>query len=318
MKPQNKSLNTIKNRFTDALIEGNSKDAYACVSYILAEGWGEKLLYKKIFIESLREIGELWHDGKISISHENRATGITLDIMSRLRQNFKSTENSPLIIVTSPKTDLHVTGARMFADFLMMDGWKVDFITNQVPLFDLKKFIEQRSPDLVAISVTMDSSITECDEITSSIQNMNNPVKVIWGGPGINKCVEDSKTDYDKDENQDLLKFKIKSKYYTLKSNPDFVCCTFEYFESEKCKGFLSKFTQGSFPINLDKTLDAIGSKIRSIRISKGLSQAELAKSSSIDRAFLSSVENGKRNLSISALHKISKSLDVSLNEIMN
>ena len=68
----------------------------------------------------------------------------------------------------------------------------------------------------------------------------------------------------------------------------------------------------------MDKTLNAIGSKIKSIRISKGLSQAELAKSSSIDRAFLSSVENGKRNISVSALHKISKSLDVSLNEIMN
>ena len=68
----------------------------------------------------------------------------------------------------------------------------------------------------------------------------------------------------------------------------------------------------------MDKTLNAIGSKIRNVRISKGLSQAELAKLSSIDRAFLSSVENGKRNLSVSALHKISKSLDVSLNEIMN
>tara|TARA_B100000029_G_C17530574_1_gene943114 strand:- start:53 stop:1006 length:954 start_codon:yes stop_codon:yes gene_type:complete len=314
----NRSIINIKDRYTSSLLDGNLQDAFACVSYILAEGWGEKFLYKKIFTESLREIGEMWHNGEISISHENRASSITLELMARLRQSYIPKDNSPLVVVTTPKSDSHSTGARMFADFLLMDGWKVDFITNQVPLFDLKKFIQERLPDLVAISVTMDSSLEECDEITQSLQSEGKVPKIIWGGPAINRSIIDRTTDYEKNDEPKVLNFQIKNINYQIKSSPDFVCCTSEFFESNKCSKFLTGFHHANAKINLDQTLEGIGIKIKNVRTNLGLSQTELANMSSMDRAFLSSVENGKRNLSISALHKISDALNISINELMN
>ena len=67
---------------------------------------------------------------------------------------------------------------------------------------------------------------------------------------------------------------------------------------------------------SVDETLQKIGNNIKSLRVSKGISQQELANLASIDRAFISTIENGKRNLSVSVLHKIALNLDSNISDI--
>ena len=69
---------------------------------------------------------------------------------------------------------------------------------------------------------------------------------------------------------------------------------------------------------SFDETLLKIGNNIKMLRVNKGISQQELANLASIDRAFISTIENGKRNLSISVIHKIALSLDSNITEIFN
>ena len=142
MKLSKKTLKNTQDRYTEALLNGDSKEALICVNYFLSEGLTEIDLYNKVFSESLKIIGQMWHDKKISISHENRASGITLELMTKIRSNFNNNKpSSPIAIVTTPKSDSHIIGARMFADFLLIDGWNVDFLTNQIPVDDLVNFI---------------------------------------------------------------------------------------------------------------------------------------------------------------------------------
>lgn len=55
-----------------------------------------------------------------------------------------------------------------------------------------------------------------------------------------------------------------------------------------------------------------VGSRIRELRIDAGLSQEKLALAAELDRTYIASVENGKRNISIVNLEKIIKALDSS------
>ncbi len=48
-----------------------------------------------------------------------------------------------------------------------------------------------------------------------------------------------------------------------------------------------------------------IGNRIREIRLQIGISQEKLALASGLDRTYIASVENGKRNISIVNLEKI-------------
>ena len=58
-----------------------------------------------------------------------------------------------------------------------------------------------------------------------------------------------------------------------------------------------------------------LGQRIRALRLQKNLSQEKFALQIDMDRTYLASVESGTRNISIENIYKISKGLNVSLEE---
>ena len=63
---------------------------------------------------------------------------------------------------------------------------------------------------------------------------------------------------------------------------------------------------------------EALGKRIRFLRNQLGISQEELADRAEIDRTYITSVECGKRNISIVNIEKISKALGVTLSEFFD
>ena len=62
----------------------------------------------------------------------------------------------------------------------------------------------------------------------------------------------------------------------------------------------------------------AVGKRIRELRNKLGVSQEEFADMVGLDRTYITSVECGKRNISIVNVEKIAKALKVSLSEFFN
>jgi len=56
-----------------------------------------------------------------------------------------------------------------------------------------------------------------------------------------------------------------------------------------------------------------IGERIRKLRSTRGISQEVLAHLADLDRTYVNSVENGRRNISIENIEKLAKALDVTL-----
>lgn len=61
-----------------------------------------------------------------------------------------------------------------------------------------------------------------------------------------------------------------------------------------------------------------LGKRIKFLRNQMGISQEELADKAEIDRTYITSVECGKRNISIVNIEKISKALGVSLSKLFD
>lgn len=61
-----------------------------------------------------------------------------------------------------------------------------------------------------------------------------------------------------------------------------------------------------------------VGLRIKELRTNKKITQEICALNSGIDRTYLASVENGKRNISIINLEKICKSFNITLKEFFN
>ncbi len=60
------------------------------------------------------------------------------------------------------------------------------------------------------------------------------------------------------------------------------------------------------------------GEKIRELRLSRGLSQEELAFRSNVHRTYLSGIERGKRNPSLKNIAEIAKALGVTLSKLFS
>jgi transcriptional regulator with XRE-family HTH domain len=63
--------------------------------------------------------------------------------------------------------------------------------------------------------------------------------------------------------------------------------------------------------------LKKIGNRIKEARNSKGLSQEEVAFRADMDRAYLSEIESGLKNLSVSVLLKICKAIEIKPEDII-
>ena len=63
--------------------------------------------------------------------------------------------------------------------------------------------------------------------------------------------------------------------------------------------------------------LEAIGRNIAQLRTKKKLSQEDLCGTADIDRSYLSEIENGHKNFSITVLLKIARALEVAPEDIL-
>lgn len=64
--------------------------------------------------------------------------------------------------------------------------------------------------------------------------------------------------------------------------------------------------------------LKKLGERIKLLRKEANISQEKLAELAGLDRTYINSVENGRRNISIINIEKIAKALEISLANFFN
>jgi len=73
-----------------------------------------------------------------------------------------------------------------------------------------------------------------------------------------------------------------------------------------------------SFPIMyLMSSSKKLGENLRKLRLKKNMSQGDLATALSVDRAYISNIENGRMNPTLSTLEKIAGALGISSSELL-
>jgi len=62
---------------------------------------------------------------------------------------------------------------------------------------------------------------------------------------------------------------------------------------------------------------EKLGKNLKRIRTAKGISQGEISRKLEVDKSFVSNIENGKTNPTLSTIAKIAKAIGVSVGELM-
>ena len=60
-----------------------------------------------------------------------------------------------------------------------------------------------------------------------------------------------------------------------------------------------------------------LGQNLKNIRTKKDISQGDISRKLNMDRGSISSIENGKKNPTLSTLEKIARALDVGIDDLI-
>ena len=284
-------LTTIRDAYLLAILEGDSDAAHKAVDQGLAGGIIPTKIYLDVLMPAQIQVGLRWANGELSIPQEHVATQITLGQMARLRSMLKTRLKLGLkALVTSVQGDQHFVGSQAVADFLIMDGWEVDFLGANTPTDDIVLYLKSRGSHLVCASATLAEHVPHLRELGEKIQKMDAPPKFIFGGFAFNS-------------NPALIKTVAADGFAR---DPQEAVTLGRHL----C-GVLS--SENSLAMYLRK----LGLSLHEYRKMRGLSQQELADLADLDRAYISAVEHGKQNISIGAISKLAAALKVSIEELL-
>ena len=281
-----------RDQYCAAVAGGDPALARLVVDHALSRGVSRAEIYLDVLAPSQVRIGELWHEGKLNVAQEHLATTVTMEMMDLLRRETRP--GAPLgvkAVVTPVEGDQHSIGARMIADFLVMDGWEVDFLTYGTPAEDLAAFVRQRKADLLALSATLPELLPNAVAAAAAVRGLGSSgPKVILGGSALDR------TSLDLDSlGCDAVAGNVLE----------------AVAEARRLVGLAER------KLTLPAQLSLMGRRINAIRTSRSMTQQDLADASGLDRTYISLVEHGRQNLTIAAVLKIAHALDVPIGDLL-
>ncbi len=273
----------------NSLLAGDSNKVGEILDQILDSGVSLQSLYVDVLGAIQCSIGEMWIKGEVTIAQEHRSTQILFDHLTRLRQSIRP--RKPLgikAVISSLAGDQHFLGGRMVSDLLYLDGWDVDFLGADTPAEELIQHCKLVNAQLVGLSVSDPAYLDVAKQTIQKLRSALPDLKIIIGGRAI------------MNNNSEKIGADV-----VVSDGSQAVA------EARKVVGVVNNNNA------LFQTLGEIGSRIHSFRKSQKMSQEKLAQSSGLDRAYISSVENGKQNVTIGALLKLSDALGIEISDLI-
>jgi methanogenic corrinoid protein MtbC1/DNA-binding XRE family transcriptional regulator len=278
--------------YLKALSEGDDAAAKDLIKRLMDDGLSSREIYLRVLFPAMQRIGDLWRAGDINVAHEHLATQITLSQMEALRASM---ETRPLpgrwALIACAQGEEHWVGARMAADFFMLDGWRVDFLGADVPAAHLVELVDQRRPQVVGVSVTMKQNLKHAWRAVEAIAALGSAPKIILSGQAVlNGSLKESAKRY-------CAVAKDAGEGVTLAST---------LLNTETPKAVLQQY------------LAELGRRIRELRTCRGWTQQSLAAATRLTRAYLVAVEGGKQNVTLDVVIRIANGLGVPPDQLLS
>ena len=108
----------------------------------------------RILLPLQRRVGELWHEGRLSIAVEHYVTKIIQQKLFSVMNQLPVNEFGPRILIACPEGETHEIGAQAVAYIAAARGCHVYYLGPDLPSSDLVTCCETIKPDLVLLSLT--------------------------------------------------------------------------------------------------------------------------------------------------------------------
>lgn len=137
----------------ELLIKGDESGAAAALLDAYLNHQTLVSLFDNTIHGAMREIGDQWFNGQISIADEHLATRVALNSLQRLRDVIAPAEATGLkAICCAIEGDLHELPVHLAEMLLESEGWDALNLGPNTPLFALREMVTHERPRLISVS----------------------------------------------------------------------------------------------------------------------------------------------------------------------
>jgi methanogenic corrinoid protein MtbC1 len=156
LSPTTAGFQELAETYVNVQLRGDRRAALHFVDRLVHEGHSVADIQQHVIAAAQRQIGRMWEESRIGVAQEHMATAIS---QLALAQLYRYAQPLPArgrkVVVACVEGELHEFPARLVADALDLAGYDTRFLGADVPTGSLLAVLEQESPNLLALSITM-------------------------------------------------------------------------------------------------------------------------------------------------------------------
>jgi MerR family transcriptional regulator, light-induced transcriptional regulator len=114
---------------------------------------------RDVVVPYLRELGERWVNGELTIVQEHFASNVIRGRLGGLARGWGNGEG-PRAVLACPPGELHDLPLLIFGIILNRRGWRVDYFGANTPVVEVLDGARRSPPDLIVVAATVPERLT--------------------------------------------------------------------------------------------------------------------------------------------------------------
>jgi DNA-binding transcriptional MerR regulator len=147
-------LAELKDDLVSKLIQYDKESAHRIIAQLTPIPFSRRL--EAVYFPALRDIGDRWERGEISVVQEHYASSILRTHFASLLVSVgPSNPRAPHAACTTFPEDLHELSALALAVQLSLDGCRVSYLGPNLPVDEVVSFVREQHPRLLCVSIVL-------------------------------------------------------------------------------------------------------------------------------------------------------------------
>ena len=143
---------------------------------------------RDVVVPYLRELGERWANGEVTIIQEHFASNVIRGRLAGLARGWGNGDG-PRAVLACPPGELHDLPLLIFGIILNRRGWRVDFFGANTPVVEVIDGARRSPPDLIVVAATVPERLTA---ISADLAHLAAVAPLALAGAGASPAAADA------------------------------------------------------------------------------------------------------------------------------
>jgi len=177
-------LEAIRTELYGALLGFDGARAHQLLDALFAQFTLNAIL-RDVLLPCLRQIGEGWAGGEVTIAEEHFASHLIRDRLLGLARDWDQ-GRGPRALLSCPSDERHDIALICFGLVLSRSGWRITFLGPDTPVAALSEAAATLSPELIVLTATVEERFTS---ITKPLRALAANTDLVLAGTGATPAV---------------------------------------------------------------------------------------------------------------------------------